>query len=78
MDPVQSIVRKDEFCDCGSRKKFVRDQAGRLTVADIVISSRRKDCCHPFGKGDVLKFTSILIKISNHLALILPGNAFYR
>ncbi|KAF8556760.1 hypothetical protein OG21DRAFT_1553783 [Imleria badia] len=54
MDPVQNIVRKDEFCDCGSKKK-------------------RKDCCHPFGKGDVLKFTSILIKISNHLALILPS-----
>ncbi|KAH0833982.1 RAD26-like SNF2 family DNA-dependent ATPase [Lanmaoa asiatica] len=53
MDPVQNIIQKDEFCDCGSRTK-------------------RKDCCHPFGKGDVLKFTSILIKISNHLALILP------
>lgn len=23
MDPVQNIVRKDEFCDCGSRKKLV-------------------------------------------------------
>ncbi|KAG6374054.1 P-loop containing nucleoside triphosphate hydrolase protein [Boletus reticuloceps] len=54
MDPVQNIIQKEEFCDCGSRKK-------------------RKDCCHPFGKGDVLKFTSILIKISNHLALILPA-----
>ncbi|KAF9238323.1 P-loop containing nucleoside triphosphate hydrolase protein [Melanogaster broomeanus] len=38
-------------------------------------NNKRKDCCHPFGKGDVLKFTSILIKISNHLALILPGDA---
>ncbi|KAI9571817.1 P-loop containing nucleoside triphosphate hydrolase protein [Boletus coccyginus] len=54
MDPVQNIVRKDELCDCGSKKK-------------------RKECCHSFGKGDVLKFTSILIKISNHLALILPA-----
>lgn len=40
------------------------------------ISARRKDCCHSFGKGDVLKFMSILIKISNHLALILPGTPF--
>jgi hypothetical protein len=34
---------------------------------------RRKDCCHPIEKGGVLKYMSILIKISNHLALILPG-----
>ncbi|KAG9311072.1 P-loop containing nucleoside triphosphate hydrolase protein [Chiua virens] len=54
MDQVQNIVRKEEFCDCGSKKK-------------------RKECCHPIGKGDVLKFTSVLIKISNHLALILPA-----
>ncbi|KAF9228076.1 hypothetical protein BS17DRAFT_318817 [Gyrodon lividus] len=54
MEAVQNIIHKDEFCECGSKKK-------------------RKDCCHPFGKGDVLKFTSILIKISNHLALILPA-----
>ncbi|KAI6102851.1 RAD26-like SNF2 family DNA-dependent ATPase [Pisolithus sp. B1] len=34
---------------------------------------KRKDCCHPFEKGDVLKHMSILIKISNHLGLILPA-----
>ncbi|KAG8215230.1 RAD26-like SNF2 family DNA-dependent ATPase [Butyriboletus roseoflavus] len=42
-------------------------------LCDCRSSKKRKDCCHPFGKGDVLKFTSILIKISNHLALILPA-----
>ncbi|KIN93058.1 hypothetical protein M404DRAFT_171863, partial [Pisolithus tinctorius Marx 270] len=52
--PVQNLMRKDEQCECGSRKK-------------------RKDCCHPFEKGDVLKHMSILIKISNHLGLILPA-----
>ncbi|KIK23702.1 hypothetical protein PISMIDRAFT_100044 [Pisolithus microcarpus 441] len=51
---VQNLLRKDEQCECGSRKK-------------------RKDCCHPFEKGDVLKHMSILIKISNHLGLILPA-----
>ncbi|KAH7924359.1 hypothetical protein BV22DRAFT_517474 [Leucogyrophana mollusca] len=35
--------------------------------------AKRKDCCHPMEKGDVLKYMSILIKISNHLALILPA-----
>lgn len=33
----------------------------------------RKACCHPFVAGDVFKFMSILIKLSNHLGLILPG-----
>ncbi|KAF5345800.1 hypothetical protein D9756_010881 [Leucocoprinus leucothites] len=33
----------------------------------------RKDCCHPFVAGDVFRYMSILIKLSNHLALILPG-----
>jgi hypothetical protein len=38
--------------------------------------NRRKACCHPFVAGDVFKFMSILIKLSNHLGLILPG-VFY-
>ncbi|KAL6308864.1 P-loop containing nucleoside triphosphate hydrolase protein [Sparassis latifolia] len=33
----------------------------------------RKKCCHPFDKGDLFKYMSTLIKISNHLALILPS-----
>ncbi|KAF9445975.1 hypothetical protein P691DRAFT_804938 [Macrolepiota fuliginosa MF-IS2] len=33
----------------------------------------RKACCHPFVAGDVFRYMSILIKLSNHLALILPG-----
>ncbi|KDR74087.1 hypothetical protein GALMADRAFT_227782 [Galerina marginata CBS 339.88] len=33
----------------------------------------RKACCHPFAPGDVFKFMSVLIKLSNHLGLILPG-----
>ncbi|KAF8797693.1 hypothetical protein BYT27DRAFT_7228846 [Phlegmacium glaucopus] len=32
-----------------------------------------KNCCHPFVVGDVFRFMSILIKLSNHLGLILPG-----
>lgn len=34
---------------------------------------RRKDCCHPFRAGDLFKYMSTLIKISNHLVLILPS-----
>ncbi|PFH46505.1 hypothetical protein AMATHDRAFT_69676 [Amanita thiersii Skay4041] len=33
----------------------------------------RQLCCHPFVTGDVFKFMSILIKLSNHLGLILPA-----
>ena len=34
---------------------------------------RRKECCHPFALGDLFRYMSALIKVSNHLALILPG-----
>ncbi|KAH9953604.1 P-loop containing nucleoside triphosphate hydrolase protein [Russula dissimulans] len=34
---------------------------------------RRKECCHPFAAGDLFKYMSALIKVSNHLALILPA-----
>lgn len=34
---------------------------------------KRKDCCYPFVVGDVFRYLSILIKLSNHLALILPS-----
>ncbi|EKM52602.1 uncharacterized protein PHACADRAFT_261138 [Phanerochaete carnosa HHB-10118-sp] len=53
-EPVQNLVRKDECCDCGSRKK-------------------RAQCCHKFDKADLFRYMSALIKISNHLALILPS-----
>ncbi|GLB44628.1 putative SNF2 family N-terminal domain containing protein [Lyophyllum shimeji] len=33
----------------------------------------RKNCCGPSVPGDVFKYMSILIKLSNHLALILPS-----
>ncbi|TBU31240.1 P-loop containing nucleoside triphosphate hydrolase protein [Dichomitus squalens] len=33
----------------------------------------RKKCCHPVHQGDLFKYMSTLIKISNHLALILPS-----
>ncbi|GJF00382.1 P-loop containing nucleoside triphosphate hydrolase protein [Phanerochaete sordida] len=52
--PVQNLVRKDEPCDCGSRK-------------------RRAQCCHRFDKADLFRYMSTLIKVSNHLALILPA-----
>ncbi|KAI0060152.1 hypothetical protein BV25DRAFT_986960 [Artomyces pyxidatus] len=54
MEGVQNMIRKDEPCDCGSKKK-------------------RKACHHPFKAGDLFKYMSALIKISNHLALILPA-----
>ncbi|KZP30044.1 hypothetical protein FIBSPDRAFT_884345 [Athelia psychrophila] len=33
----------------------------------------RMRCCHPFDAGDMLSYMSVLIKISNHLILILPA-----
>ncbi len=45
----------------------------RLFHLDIlIVARRRKKCCHPVHPGDLFKYMSTLIKISNHLALILP------
>ncbi|KAK0497746.1 RAD26-like SNF2 family DNA-dependent ATPase [Armillaria luteobubalina] len=34
---------------------------------------KQKDCCVPYEPADVLRYMSILLKLSNHLALILPS-----
>ncbi|KZV71733.1 hypothetical protein PENSPDRAFT_675209 [Peniophora sp. CONT] len=34
---------------------------------------KRSQCCHPWAKEDLFRYMSILISISNHLALILPA-----
>ncbi|KAH9976865.1 P-loop containing nucleoside triphosphate hydrolase protein [Lactifluus volemus] len=46
-------------------KKDDRCECGR--------SKKRKECCHPMVAGDLFKYMSALIKVSNHLALILPA-----
>ncbi|TFK69776.1 hypothetical protein BDN72DRAFT_585227 [Pluteus cervinus] len=54
---------------------------GTVAVQNLILKDRpcpcgssesRKNCCHPFVPGDVFRYMSILIKISNHLGLILP------
>ncbi|KAI0744759.1 P-loop containing nucleoside triphosphate hydrolase protein [Earliella scabrosa] len=45
-----------------------KDQA-----CDCRSGKARKKCCHPVHPGDLFKYMSTLIKISNHLALILPS-----
>lgn len=44
----------------------------------ILIGIRRGRCCHPYEKGDLFKYMTTLIKISNHLALILPCSSVPR
>ncbi|KAF7307755.1 RAD26-like SNF2 family DNA-dependent ATPase [Mycena kentingensis (nom. inval.)] len=34
---------------------------------------QRSKCCFPYHKGTIFRFLSILLKLSNHLGLILPG-----
>ncbi|KAF7345108.1 DNA excision repair protein ERCC-6-like 2 [Mycena venus] len=53
MDELQTVLRRDDPCPCGSKK-------------------RQQKCCIPFDKSAVFKFMSVLIKLSNHLGLILP------
>ncbi|KAF5352151.1 hypothetical protein D9758_009267 [Tetrapyrgos nigripes] len=55
---VLELIVKDDPCECGSGKK-------------------RKKCCSPWRKdidgAALLRYMSILLQLSNHLALILPG-----
>ncbi|KAI0632843.1 P-loop containing nucleoside triphosphate hydrolase protein [Trametes polyzona] len=43
------------------------------TLCDCGSKKARKKCCHPVHPGDLFKYMSTLIKIANHLALILPA-----
>ncbi|KAK2465546.1 hypothetical protein APHAL10511_002438 [Amanita phalloides] len=57
-------------------KDIIRDQLPRkIDQVKCALSMRfgQKTCCHPFIPGDVFKFMSALIKLSNHLGLILPA-----
>ena len=67
-DEVQLMLKKDDPCDCDSGKKFVKAIYVRLS---FVI--RRGKCCHPFPSDAIFKYLQIFLKVSNHLALILPG-----
>lgn len=37
-----------------------------------MLCRRRKKCCHPWDNRTLFQYISTLIKISNHLALIVP------
>ncbi|KAF9784664.1 P-loop containing nucleoside triphosphate hydrolase protein [Thelephora terrestris] len=51
---VQNILRRNEECDCGSKKP-------------------RHKCHHKMDLADIFRYMATFIKVSNHLALILPG-----
>ncbi|TEB22485.1 hypothetical protein FA13DRAFT_1641399 [Coprinellus micaceus] len=52
----------------------VQNLVKRDEPCDCGSNNKRKECCHPFDAKDMFKFMTILIKISNHLALIMPGS----
>ena len=41
------------------------------------ITVRRSKCCHPFPKDSMLRFMDAILKISNHIVLILPDGACF-
>ncbi|EJD42961.1 hypothetical protein AURDEDRAFT_167909 [Auricularia subglabra TFB-10046 SS5] len=57
-EAVVNMVRKDEICECYD------GQAKKL---------KRKDCCYPFEKAEMLRYMDIILKVSNHPILIMPG-----
>ncbi|KAJ7072771.1 RAD26-like SNF2 family DNA-dependent ATPase [Mycena amicta] len=71
------------FCPLTSKqisvyKKILKDPEivdvlRRKEPCDCGSEESRSKCCHPFDKSVIFKFLSLLIKLSNHLGLILPG-----
>ncbi|KZT24961.1 hypothetical protein NEOLEDRAFT_1178730 [Neolentinus lepideus HHB14362 ss-1] len=51
----------------------VKNMICRDERCDCGSRKKRKECCYPWDKGVLFKYMSALIKISNHLALILPA-----
>lgn len=68
---VQILLNKDKPCTCGSGKLYVFLNVFRATM--LKAQSGRE--CHYKGyeKPWLFQNMTILMKISNHLALILPG-----
>ncbi|KAI0789173.1 P-loop containing nucleoside triphosphate hydrolase protein [Abortiporus biennis] len=71
------------FCPLTSQQIYVYK---RILKSEPVQNMLRKDeqcecgsrekrgkCCHPYEKGDLFKYITTLIKVSNHLALILSA-----
>ncbi|KAJ3546730.1 hypothetical protein NMY22_g1941 [Coprinellus aureogranulatus] len=55
------------------RLEAVQNLINRQQPCECGSKEKRKDCCHPFDSRDVFRFMSILIKLSNHLALVIPN-----
>ncbi|KAH7092834.1 P-loop containing nucleoside triphosphate hydrolase protein [Auriculariales sp. MPI-PUGE-AT-0066] len=50
----------------------VQNMAKKDDPCDCGGKKRRGKCCHPFNKEDLFRFMDAILKISNHLVLILP------
>lgn len=74
MDAVQNLIHREDPCPCGSNIRLGTCKFTSCQTWSEVLYSR-KNCCRQFVAGDVFRYMSILIKLSNHLALILPGRS---
>ncbi|KAI0695319.1 P-loop containing nucleoside triphosphate hydrolase protein [Cytidiella melzeri] len=55
------------------KTRAVQNLVRKDEPCDCGSQNPRKNCCHKSDQGDLFKYMSTLIKISNHLALILPA-----
>ncbi|KAH9031884.1 P-loop containing nucleoside triphosphate hydrolase protein [Lactarius pseudohatsudake] len=63
-----------EVYKCILGMEAVQNMIKKDDRCDCGRSKKRKECCHPFAVGDLFRYMSALIKVSNHLALILPAH----
>lgn len=70
---VQNILRRKEECDCGSKKPYVCSPDCMDPDTQWPFLPSRHKCHYKMDLTDVFRYMAAFIKISNHLALILPG-----
>jgi DNA excision repair protein ERCC-6-like 2 len=73
-DEVSNLMHKDEKCDCGSGDKYAVVIVSLIVLLSqkLHVVCRRGKCCHQVDPATLFRTIALLIRISNHLALIIP------
>lgn len=77
-EAVQNLLHKDDPCHCGSKlRSVVRPRSASIFQPLKHATISLKECHYQYDASDMLSYMSVLIKISNHLLLILPCELWF-
>ncbi|KZV81484.1 hypothetical protein EXIGLDRAFT_628433 [Exidia glandulosa HHB12029] len=67
LDPQRSVYER--FL----AQEVVQRMVRKNELCDCGSEEKRSKCCYPFDKADMLRYMDIILKVSNHPILIMPG-----